>query len=116
MSQQKVSQTQNGHSMFPEKYLSSRNQDWGEKYYLQCIGANGKAFTLQVYNWLNFPRLVGFWKSRVIWCQAAAAAAAAAAIAAEPQPQFGVRFRVLRRGFLPVNFTFTFMKLISFGY
>ena len=36
--------------------------DWGEKYYLQCIGANGKAFTLQVYNCLNFPRLLGFLK------------------------------------------------------
>ena len=34
--------------------------DSGEKYYLQCIGANGKAFTLQVYNRLNFPGLLGF--------------------------------------------------------
>ena len=36
--------------------------DWGEKYYLQCIGANGKAFTLQVYNYLNFSHLLGFLK------------------------------------------------------
>ena len=36
--------------------------DGGEKYYLQCIGANGKAFTLQVYNCLNFPDLLGFLK------------------------------------------------------
>ena len=36
--------------------------DWGEKYYLQCIGVNGKAFTLQVYDCLNFLRLLGFLK------------------------------------------------------
>ncbi len=34
MSQQKVSQAQNGHSMFPEKNSSSRNQDWFEGEYI----------------------------------------------------------------------------------
>jgi hypothetical protein len=33
-----------------------------EKYYLQCIGANGKDFALQVYNYLNFAHLLGFLK------------------------------------------------------
>ena len=36
--------------------------DLGEKYYLQCIVANGKTFTLQVYNCLKFPGLLGFLK------------------------------------------------------
>ena len=63
MSQQKLFQAQNGHSMFPKKFRHLGIKiDWEEKYYLQCIGANGKAFTLQVYNCLYFSRLLGFLK------------------------------------------------------
>jgi hypothetical protein len=50
---------------FPKKICHLRIKiDLGEKYYLQCklIGANGKAFTLQVYYCLNFPGLLGFLK------------------------------------------------------
>ena len=48
---------------FPKKIRHLRIKiDLGEKYYLECIGANVKAFTLQVYKCLNFPGLLGFLK------------------------------------------------------
>ena len=85
MSQQKVSQAQNGRSMFPEKkfvILESRLIE-GRNIIYNVLEQMGKLLRFC----LNFPRLLGVLKITCDLCQATAAAV-------ESQPRFGVRLKV----------------------